>query len=180
MRPIFEGLFTLGAGELDQFHPSAHLLQTFTESGDILNFAPLMSTDSVFVTAGARDGCTPREGTLAFATALLRAGKIKISDTSVAFSQPGVPDFLGLTTLGGMLTSLQLLGQSLAPLPAQGNLTSTKTGVFALLPYFHDMNRTTAETGKFLSSVGAGTVPRIEAPPYNDGTGDSVCANRVE
>src|SRR6202008_545956 len=60
VRALVDGLLGAAPGEIDMFHPYAHVLQTFAEVGDPANYASAVTAD-VVLTAGLRDGCTSIE-----------------------------------------------------------------------------------------------------------------------
>ncbi len=170
-RQFISALYGILNGDLDRYHPGAHLLQTGMETSDIVNYASGLSIDNVFVTAGDGDGCTVRESSIAFAMALERAHKIRTGDTSALFADQSV--------LERLKDSLAVLGDPFLPLPASGNLSTGKTGVFLFLPGLHDMRGTSGPAAAFLSDIGKGVVPTIPAPPYLRTSFDDVAFNCI-
>ena len=157
-RQFINAIYGILNGDFDRYHPGAHLLQTGMETSDIVNYASAISIDNVFVTAGDGDGCTVRESAIAFAMALERARKIRTGDTAASFADQSV--------LERLRDSLDVLGDPFLPLPASGNLSTGKTGVFLFLPGLHDMRGTSGPAAAFISDIGKGVVPTIPAPPY--------------
>ncbi len=125
-----ENVFALPHGELDEFHPVVHIMQTFLERMDSINYVPIVAPSNLLVIAGDMDTQTFPESTKALGTALARHGLLNATAENAMYKLlpvEGIETVLGLTPeempySGGAISGIE------------DNLDSGGTGIFS---FFH-------------------------------------------
>jgi hypothetical protein len=141
--PTMEKLLPVQRGEVDQFHPLAHVLQTFAEVGDAANYASRITRADILLYGGLTDGCAPIEGSVHLATAL-----------GAAVTNP--------------VTRRPLFGAAgfeppVLPLPVSANLPGGRTGVLVELDRGHLGSFEVPAIGhSFVTSIAAGGPARVD------------------
>ena len=142
VRSLVESLAGALPGELDDFHPAFHALQTFAEIGDAANYASRVTSAHVVSVGGLIDGCSPLE---------------VISHLSTALGTPVAnPLYVPVFGSAGLETST-------VALPVGGNMPGARTAVTIQLDTGHFGTVTNPAIGvSFLTSLAAGGVPTVD------------------
>ena len=144
VRAQIDALLGTPAGELDEFHPAVHALQTIAEVGDAANYAPLVSSHVLSV-SGVDDGCSPVEVGSALGTAL----------------GAGIANPLWHPVFGSAAFEAPEVA-----LPVSGNLPGGRTAVTVQLDTGHFGASTNPSVGRsFVESLAAGATPSVAPGP---------------
>jgi hypothetical protein len=137
-----DGLLGTAPGEIDQFHPFVHAIQTLAEVGDAANYARLVTSAHVLSIGGRLDGCSPLEVVTILGTGL-----------GAEVANPLYHPFFGAASLEPASTTL----------PAMGNLPDGRTVVTVQLATGHFGASTNPGLGfSFVTSLSTGAVPEID------------------
>jgi hypothetical protein len=159
--PLVQGLLPVQPGEIDQFHPLAHVLQTFAEAGDAANYAGRITRADVALYGGLQDGCSPIESSVHLATAL------------------GVP-------LTRPVTRQPLFGAAafeppVVASPVSANLAGGRTGVLVELDRGHFGALDVPAIGRsFVASIAAGGPARVDPGPLAPPAGSPPGCDRTD
>lgn len=159
IRPMVELLAGGAPGELDEFHPVLHLVQTIAEIGDAANYAPSIDAAHVVSVGGLKDGCSPWEVVAHLGTAL-----------GLPVAAAGLHPTFGSAALEPPVVSF----------PVAANLQDGRTGVTVQLDTGHFGASTNPGIGRsFVESLAAGDVPEV-APPVLESDDVPGCEGRYD
>jgi hypothetical protein len=160
IRELLDGILGAEPGEIDRFHPWAHVLQTFGEAGDAANYGHLVDGPDVVAYGGVLDGCSTIEVSMHLAQTL------------------GIP-------VANRLTRHPLFGSAaLEPeaveLPVSENLPGGRTGVLVQSRDGHYGANAIPSIGRsFVDSIAAGG-PTTEDPGPLDAVYGRNCGARAD
>ncbi len=127
IRYTMENVFALPQGELNEFHPVVHIMQTCIERMDSINYVPIVTPKNLLAVAGVSDTQTFPEATQALATALARHGYLTSTARDARYRLlpvEGIETVLGLTS-----EEMPHNGEMISGI--EGNLESGGTGIFS-------------------------------------------------